>query len=188
MPSAAKHLPCRATAAGHRATRSVRQQGARRTVGSFGLWPQDDSGRVLSYRAKRSIWPGGRPKVLVMLSAAKHLACRTTAAGHRATRLVRQQGARRTVRSFGLWPQDDSGRVLSCRAQRSICLAGRPKVLVMLSAAKHLPCRAAQGFCHAERSEASALPGHCRRPSSHPVGQAAGRPSHRRILRPVASG
>ena len=188
MLSAAKHLPGRATAAGHRATRSVRQQGARRTVRSFGLWPQDDSGRVLSYRAQRSIWPGGRPKGFVMLSAAKHLAGRATAAGHRATRSVRQQGVRRLVRSFGLWPQDDTGRVLSYQAQRSIWPAGRPKVLVMLSAAKHLPCRAAQGSCHAERSEASGLPNHCRRPSSHPVGQAAGRPSHRRILRPAASG
>ena len=46
-----------------------------------------------------------------MLSAAKHLACRATAAGHRTTRPVRQQGARRLVRSFGLWPRNDISRV-----------------------------------------------------------------------------
>ena len=46
-----------------------------------------------------------------MLSAAKHLAYRATAAGHRATRSVRHQGVRRTVKSFGLRPRNDISRV-----------------------------------------------------------------------------
>ena len=172
MPSAAKHLAYRATAAGHRATRSVRQQGVRRLVRSFGLWPQDDSGKVLPCRAQRSIWPAEPLPPAIEPPGWS---------GSRASVAPSDPSAcdlRMTVGGFCHAERSEAfalaggPRFLSCRAQRSICPAeplppaieppGRSGSRAPVAPSDPLACglrMTVGGFCHTERSEASALPG-----------------------------
>ena len=112
----------------------------------------------------------GHAKSLVILSAAKDLACRGIPAGHRAIPADHAAGVRVALYragirasspegSFGLRPQDDTGG----RAER----LGMPKALLCRKPVvpKASSC---QKSCHPERSEGSGLRGHPRRPSRHP--------------------